>query len=395
MIVLLLLLSIVSISAYDITQCKSTMSVGVFDYVIPLWDPKDPALNRTLRSFEKNGLLDVVRNVYVIVSKEHAAEDLQNMFSGIEVVKIEDIDIPFDLTHVHIKMIKHFAAPYIDGISDNYMMGPDDTILNSKFRKEYIFNTEKQLPYFHSFGSDLIGRCMGFSNIAPGHGPNLINKCAMKYIIESYHDVKPAVDPVCVYAGILNRNNMLADIYSYHDRRFRKVAGIEYFSECHTNGNCKRPGFDDLFVNIQGDGISIEYRFRGREHDVFSKWFEQKFPTPSRFEKLPDTCEYEHQCTGCTTCVNNLCMAFDEGENCIPDNHVDIKRDLELYYEFYYLQSVSIEEYRCLPFGVSVRFVKGLSIESYMSEDYFNKNYMGLIERDCEGWGYIYTTNTQ
>ncbi len=104
---------------------------------------------------------------------------------------------------------------------------------------------------------------------------------------------------------------------------------------------------------------------------------------------LASACKYEYQCTGCTTCVNNTCMAFDEGENCIPDNHADIKRDLKLYYEFYYLQSVSIEEYRCLPFGVSVRFVKGLPMESNMTKDYFNMNYRGLIERDCEGWGYI------
>jgi len=124
-------------------------------------------------------------------------------------------------------------------------------------------------------------------------------------------------------------------------------------------------------------------------HDVFSTWFERQFPSPSRFEKLPDTCEYEHQCIGCTTCVNNTCLAFNEGENCIPDNHVDIKRDLELYYEFYYLQSVSIEEYRCLPFGVSVRFVKGLPMESNMTKDYFNTNYIGLIGRDCENWSIV------
>ena len=104
---------------------------------------------------------------------------------------------------------------------------------------------------------------------------------------------------------------------------------------------------------------------------------------------ITSACKYEYQCDGCTTCVNNTCMAFNEGENCIPDNQDDIKRDLGLYYEFYYLQSVSIEEYRCLPFGVSVRFVKGLPMESNMSKGYFNKNYMGLIERDCEGWGYI------
>ena len=163
---IILLLSLVSISAYDITECKSTMNVDVFDYVIPLWDPKDPALNRTLRSFEKKRSIRCsskgIRNCEQRTCHRRLTEYVFRSRGD----KIEDIDIPFDLSHVHIKMIKHFAAPYIEGISDNYMMGPDDTILNSKFRKEYIFNTEKQLPYFHSFGSDLIGRCMGFRNIA-------------------------------------------------------------------------------------------------------------------------------------------------------------------------------------------------------------------------------------
>ena len=100
-------------------------------------------------------------------------------------------------------------------------------------------------------------------------------------------------------------------------------------------------------------------------------------------------CKYEYQCKGCTTCVNNTCLAFDEGENCIPNNHLDIKRDLELYYELFYLRTVAIEEYRCLPFGVSVRFTVGMPMESNMTKEYFYDNYMELLVRDCEGWGYI------
>lgn len=275
----------------DITHCRSSMNVDTFDYVFPLWDPNDPALKRTLRSFEKNGLLDFVRNVYVIVSKEHAVEDLLNTFSGLQIVRVNDIHTPFNLSHVHEKMIKHFAAPYIDGIADNYMMGPDDTILNSNFKKDFIFDFHKGLFYFHSFGSDLIGHCMGFRNIAPNHGPNVLNKCAMQFIIQSKHNVHPAVDPVCVYAGTLDKNNMLAGVYGYHDHRFRKIAGVDYFSECHTNGGCRRPKFDDLFVNIQGNGISVEYGGDDNLHRIFSEWFDQQFPTPSRFERTTNLCK--------------------------------------------------------------------------------------------------------
>ena len=82
-------------------------------------------------------------------------------------------------------------------------------------------------------------------------------------------------------------------------------------------------------------------------------------------------------------------MAFNEGENCIPYNHAEIKRDLELYYEFYYYQYISIEEYRCLPFGISVRFLKGLPMQSNMTKNYFVNNYLSLMTRECDGWSYI------
>jgi hypothetical protein len=100
-------------------------------------------------------------------------------------------------------------------------------------------------------------------------------------------------------------------------------------------------------------------------------------------------CKYEYECDGCTTCVNSTCLAFNVGENCIPENHAEIKNDLELYYEFYYLQNVEIEEYRCLDYGVSVRFTTGMESSTNMTKDYFNKHYKELMVKDCEGWGYI------
>ena len=104
---------------------------------------------------------------------------------------------------------------------------------------------------------------------------------------------------------------------------------------------------------------------------------------------VASACKYEYECNGCTTCVNNICLSFDEGENCIPDNHVDIRRNLELYYEFFYLRHVAIEEFRCLPFGVSVRFILGMPMESNITKDYFYDNYNELLKRDCDGWGYL------
>jgi len=106
-----------------------------------------------------------------------------------------------------------------------------------------------------------------------------------------------------------------------------------------------------------------------------------------RCDMIDSICKYEHECDGCTTCVNSTCLPFNIGERCIPENHVEIKRDLELYYEFYYLQRVKIEEYRC-NHGISVRFTTG-PMESNMTKKYFDERYKGLMYIECEGWGYI------
>jgi len=107
-----------------------------------------------------------------------------------------------------------------------------------------------------------------------------------------------------------------------------------------------------------------------------------------RCDMFDRSCKYEHECNGCTVCINNTCLPFNVGEKCIPANHVEIKKDLELYYEFYYLRRVQIEEYRCLDYGISVRFTT-LPMESNMTKDYFDKHYKELLVKDCEGWGYI------
>ena len=104
-----------------------------------------------------------------------------------------------------------------------------------------------------------------------------------------------------------------------------------------------------------------------------------------RCDMIDPTCKYEHECNDCTVCINNTCLPFNTGEKCIPENHVEITNDLELYY----LQTVKIEEYRCQDYGVSVRFTTGMKSSANMTKDYFNKHYKELMVKDCEGWGYI------
>ena len=107
-----------------------------------------------------------------------------------------------------------------------------------------------------------------------------------------------------------------------------------------------------------------------------------------RCDIIENTCKYEHECNDCTACINNTCLPFNTGKKCIPKLHDEIKRDLELYYEFYYMRSVEIEEYRCLDYGISVRFTTW-PMESNMTKDYFNKHYKELMVKDCEGWSFI------
>ena len=99
-------------------------------------------------------------------------------------------------------------------------------------------------------------------------------------------------------------------------------------------------------------------------------------------------CKYEYECKNCTVCVNTTCLPFDVGEKCIPNNHEEISTDIKLYYEFYYLQHVLIEEYRC-NHGISVRFTKGMPMESNITKEYFDDYYKNLIVKECEGWSYV------
>ena len=128
------------------------------------------------------------------------------------------------------------------------------------------------------------GPRFGYPNVAPLHGPNFLNKCSMRRTIESH--VGKLLDPVSVALGEMNKRGQLAGFFRYHDHRFRKIAGADYFSECHANGGCRVPGFDDIFVNIQGNGISSEYPTNTRVKRIFDTWFRKQFPKPSRFERL-------------------------------------------------------------------------------------------------------------
>lgn len=270
----------------SLKDCQPTFGITPLDIVIPLLDPTDPALKRTLRSFEKNGLLDLVRHVHIITNDDSVIPELHNQYKGLKVVSLADVKVPFHLADVkEIQWAKMYASAFVNGLAENYIITPDDTILNRPVLPEYLFDFKKHMQYAHSFGTAGTGNTLGHRNIAPLHGPNLLNTCTVKFIINKYKDTRPAIDPISVTFGEMKSEGLISQFFSYHSRKFRDIAGMDYYSECHTNGGCSRPGFDDLFVNIQGDGISKEYRSVSSLKKRFDAYFETEFPNASRYEK--------------------------------------------------------------------------------------------------------------
>ena len=268
-------------------SCMMAARPDKFDIVMPLKDPTDPAITRLLRSFEKHGLLDVVNRVHVVANDDSIFSEFRRRFvDDVHLIQLTDIDVPFDIEGVKVSTTwrKLFAAPFIDGLLPYFLLMPDDIVMMRDFDWKVFFSSDGK-PYGHSFGTARTGNLKGHRNIAPLHGPTMLNACEMRRVVVSNIDARPPIDPVSVTLGDMKNRGLLAGFFGYHDRRFREIAGADYFSECHTNGGCRRPNFDDWFVNIQGNGISSEYRDNKEMRRVFNEWFATTFPNPSRFEK--------------------------------------------------------------------------------------------------------------
>lgn len=80
----------------------------------------------------------------------------------------------------------------------------------------------------------------GFQNIAEMHGPNFLNRCAMQFVIQKYNVSHPReLSPTAVSLGMMKKEQLVLN------------GNPGFFRECHTNGGCKRPKFDQTFVNVQ------------------------------------------------------------------------------------------------------------------------------------------------
>jgi hypothetical protein len=292
----------------DLGACSASITTpgATIDIVIAYsLDREDQGLLYLLRSFEQHHLLDQVGTVYILVNTamdQRSVVGRLNQHRQLKVVAMEAITLPFHLSPTLYRNSKTktalsrrtltnqwktlSVAPFLPNLADYYLMVPDDVVLRRNYTRNFWFDAAIRRPYAHSFGSSPTGDTRGYPNIAPLHGPNFLNRCAMQYVIgQATYRGQQAIDPVSVALGEMNKYGLLAGFFGYHDKRFRKIAGADFFSECHTNGGCKNPDtFDDIFVNIQGSGVSAEYTKDAHLASTFQAWFEKTFPTPSRFE---------------------------------------------------------------------------------------------------------------
>eukprot|EP00581_Thalassiosira_minuscula_P009053 CAMPEP_0183702792 /NCGR_PEP_ID=MMETSP0737-20130205/786_1 /TAXON_ID=385413 /ORGANISM="Thalassiosira miniscula, Strain CCMP1093" /LENGTH=392 /DNA_ID=CAMNT_0025929467 /DNA_START=203 /DNA_END=1378 /DNA_ORIENTATION=+ len=269
------------------------------DIVIPYKyrNAADVSLMYELRSFERSGLLDHVGKVFIITNSKSETNLLEIRYQKylkemmgtkqLHIIAADEIKVPFNFPEwrdggknfdpLGIGLVKTHYAPYLPLLSSYYLMIPDDNVLLREYTRDIWFDSKKQLPYAHGFGGGGTGmKTHGFAGVAEMHGPNFLNRCSMQYVIEKYNVTHPkGLSPTAVAIGMMKREKLLSGFFGYRSSSFRKVEPYktEFFRECHTNGGCQSPnGFTEIFVNIQGNGISIEYRKAESIKGKFLAW---------------------------------------------------------------------------------------------------------------------------
>ena len=88
---------------------------------------------------------------------------------------------------------------------------------NQNFTHNVWFDAKQNKPYAHSFGSSFTGKCLGHRNVAPLHGPNFLNQCAMEYVVRTHFSRYNAewIDPVCVANAEMKRQKHIPSAVTY------------------------------------------------------------------------------------------------------------------------------------------------------------------------------------
>jgi len=245
-----------------------------------------------LRSFEKNGLLDYVRNVIILVDHTVIENNGPPPFFeyGERIRVVTDLDIGIDNSGCEDgcgrEWAKWLTMHTIPDLTEYFIVSSDDIFLMKPFQLSNFFNEVEGKPILHQLGSFNSGWCDGGVSFNSAHQPHLINKCAMRSVAKHYADHgfrggimkgRSKIDAICLFSNAMRTEWI------------ETTPGLvsSWYRECHTNAGCDVTGtaFDSMFVNFQGPGISDDYgdgnaATRGAMKELLHK----EFGEPSRFE---------------------------------------------------------------------------------------------------------------
>lgn len=248
----------------------------------------------SLRSFEKYGLLDHVRNVVLLIDEEVIHKfGVPRFFNytNPHLRVVTDVEMGWNNTGTNAgKWSKRLNMHDIPNLSDYFLYIPDDAFMTNRFSLDAFWNEELGRPKIYNYGSYEEGWCNDERPFGAGHGPVLISKCAMRAVVEHFKDdwVLPgstrgveALDALCLYSNVVS--DRWDSIPEYETFKF-------FFKECHTNSGCQTsrlnygPLGKGMFMNLQGPGISDEYGPNDNQRKALAEYFSRELRTPSRFE---------------------------------------------------------------------------------------------------------------
>jgi len=250
-----------------------------------------------LRSFEKQGLLDYVNNVYLLIDQEvidkHGAPRFFNYSNkAIKIVTDKDMGVR-DRKGGPTKWRKFLGLNSIKGLSDYFLWVPDDNFMLKPFKMEHVWDPVEGKPLLYSYGSFSLGWCDNLPAVGSTHGPVFMNKCAYNVVADNYWRLMRAggvasstpIDAPCLFT------NAMRSQWKW------KGQNPLFHRECHTNAVAGCVPWEasntPLFLNVQGNGISDEYALKAAKESwgakkVFpngpERFFHDNFPKPSRFE---------------------------------------------------------------------------------------------------------------
>lgn len=250
-----------------------------------------------LRSYEQFGLLEHVRDIVIFVEARVIEKYGKPRFfnyskKSIRVVTDRELGIEVDLLNCDScsKWNRRLMMHTIPGLSEYFLYVPDDNLMMNKFHISTLWDANKGKPILRNYGTYSDGWC-GFNGdpFGTAHGPILLNKCAMKAMVDLYRDQmsfgivrdkRPEkgryLDALCLFS------NAVENEWVYN----RSNAG--FHQECHTNAGCRidelSRGTKTLFVNLQGQGVSDEYPADANIEEAAKRFLHKAYPLPSRFE---------------------------------------------------------------------------------------------------------------